>query len=199
MSGTTQLSIANRRTRVHLLEAHHRANLYKQRTTDLIRGGSTTSDPHFVHAFTTAKDACAELNRNIRSVARVTAVEQKIAKIQERVKEQTTIRKLLNANRRYLAPNFVERLENIEDDNCEGIDKLEDAVGGDTPLDHQEGWLCEDDEALLTQWMLTTSPSPIPHAPPTQNTLVEECLTCSTMNVQKNDMKNAMTNIHQMT
>ncbi|AQT34098.1 tegument protein UL14 [Human alphaherpesvirus 3] len=157
MSGHTPTYASHRRNRVKLVEAHNRAGLFKERTLDLIRGGASVQDPAFVYAFTAAKEACADLNNQLRSAARIASVEQKIRDIQSKVEEQTSIQQILNTNRRYIAPDFIRGLDKTEDDNTDNIDRLEDAVGPNIEHENQT-WFGEDDEALLTQWMLTTHP-----------------------------------------
>ncbi|QQL08761.1 tegument protein UL14 [Canid alphaherpesvirus 1] len=150
----------SRRRRLALEEAYQRENIFKARTLDLIQEGVNRRDPIFVSAFTSAKQASFNLDRQLYFNTKINAVKQKADAIRLHVESQSEISKLLNKHRRYLQPDFIEGVDFIEDSNNEKQDQLNDILSDievNIDTSNQE-CLNETDEALLTKWMLERAP-----------------------------------------
>ncbi|SCO83583.1 tegument protein UL14 [Spheniscid alphaherpesvirus 1] len=156
-----RLSRKVRERRIRLEEAHVRQSIYRARTLDLIRAGVDKNDPEFVQAFTSAKNAHVAYCSQLRSNMRVDQIEQKARAVRSKVEEQAAVKEILDNHRRYLQPDFVERLDDI-DYNLSNRESELDAVvdtitDGGVTLGETE-WLGEDDELLLTKWKLAEAP-----------------------------------------
>ncbi|QPI70158.1 tegument protein UL14 [Equid herpesvirus 6] len=171
-----------RRQRLQLEEAYAREAIFKAHTLDLLRGGVDRRNPAFVRAFTSAKQASAELDRYLHANSRVELVAQKARTLAQRVEAQAAVGELLDRHRRFLQPDFIAKFDAAEDDLAEKEDQLTDALVAldlDDACDEdaaERGWLNPGDEALLTRWMLGAAPrvsagfaaeprSPIPPGP----------------------------------
>ncbi|AIL02965.1 tegument protein UL14 [Equid alphaherpesvirus 3] len=153
-----------RRQRLQLEEAYQREAIFKAHALDLLREGVDRRNPAFVRAFTSAKQASAELDRYLHANSRVELVEQKARTLAQRVEAQAAVRELFDRHRRFLHPDFVAKFDSVEDDLAEKEDRLTDALSAldlddacDESADERE-WLNSGDEALLTRWMLGEAP-----------------------------------------
>ncbi|QBN85133.1 tegument protein UL14-like protein [Phocid alphaherpesvirus 1] len=149
-----------RRRRLALEEAYQREAIFKAHTLDLIQEGVDRRNPFFVSAFTSAKQASLDLDRQLSANARIDAVEQKANALRIRVDSQGAISEVLNKHRRYIQPDFIRTVDSIEDSILEKEEQLNDVVDNielETDTSDRE-WLNETDEALLTKWMLEKAP-----------------------------------------
>ncbi|ARD71334.1 tegument protein UL14 [Columbid alphaherpesvirus 1] len=152
-----------RQRRQALAECRLRESIYKERMFELLADGAAMDEPDFVEAFTSARNAHLDYKSQLASNMQVDATERKARTIKNRIEEQAARKLILDTYRRYQDPALAERLEREEDDIFEKEANLEEAAESCKPLNGRgepSEWLDEEDEALLTKWMLARAQKP---------------------------------------
>uniref|UniRef100_A0AAU0K7C5 UL14-like protein n=1 Tax=Anatid alphaherpesvirus 2 TaxID=3080522 RepID=A0AAU0K7C5_9ALPH len=158
------LKALDRKRRQELAECRVRENVYREMVLDMLAEGVDTDGPEFVDAFTSARNAHRDYKAKLASKMRVEATERKALAIKNRIEEQTARKAIVDAYRRYLDPRLKSGLDDSEDDILEKEGLLEEAADSCAcPADggYTDGeWLDEEDEALLTKWLVLRAERP---------------------------------------
>ncbi|ASW27093.1 tegument protein UL14 [Beluga whale alphaherpesvirus 1] len=152
-----------RQQRLRLECTHRREAAFKARALDLLRAGASTSDPEFVHAFSTAKEAHLSAAAQLSAAIRVRGARQKIDAIRAQLAAQREIKALLLENRRYAHADFAAAFDSAEDQILELEERLDDSLlSACQAAPPADSWLGEDDSELLTSWLVQATPPPPP-------------------------------------